>query len=102
MSETKVRPRHEEVTESATKLVPRYKVLVHDDNITHFQFVVWVICYVWRKFPQDALQITLEAHAKRVALVAVEPFERAEFHVDQAHSLARARKFPLKFTLEPE
>jgi ATP-dependent Clp protease adapter protein ClpS len=37
-----------------------------------------------------------------VALVCVETLEQAEFHVDQAHSLARGAKHPLTLSYEPE
>jgi ATP-dependent Clp protease adapter protein ClpS len=57
---------------------------------------------VFRKDEQEAVAITLEAHHNKVALVVVEPLERAEFHRDQVRSLARAKKFPLTVTYEPE
>ena len=51
---------------------------------------------------RDALAHLLEAHRTGVALVAVLGWEQAEHRVGQAHSLARTRKYPLTFTIEPE
>jgi ATP-dependent Clp protease adaptor protein ClpS len=90
------------VTENKTRHIPMYRVLLHDDSKTHIDFVVWIMLTVFRKDEQEAVAITLEAHRHKVALIVVEPLERAEFHRDQVHSLARAQKFPLTVTYEPE
>lgn len=81
--------------------VPLWKVLVHDDPHTHFDFVIGVLIEVFHLSKEKAYRITLEAHQRHVALVVIEPKERAEFHVDKAHSLSRTRKFPLTFSMEP-
>lgn len=47
-----------------------------------------------------AMDIMLEAHEAGVALIVVEPLERAEFHAEQVTSLARGRGFPLTVTYE--
>jgi len=84
------------------RLTPRYKVLIHNDEITVMDFVVFVLLQVFKKNAQDAVSIMSEAHHTGVALVTVLPLEEAELRVDQAHSLARAQKFPLTFSIEPE
>lgn len=92
----------ETVTENKTRHVPMYRVLLHNDDKTNIDFVVYILITVFRKDPQAAVAITLEAHDHGVALIVVEPMERAEFHRDQVHSLARAQKYPLTITYEPE
>ena len=92
----------DERTDSAARLAPLYRVLVHNDDVTTMDFVVRVLQTVFHKPPGEALEIMLTAHQTGVALVAVLPLEHAELKVDQAHSLARAAKFPLTFTCEPE
>lgn len=76
--------------------------MIHNDDVTPMDFVVYVLRDIFRKEVQEAVTIMLEAHETDVALVAVLPAEEAEFRVDRAHAVARARKFPLTFTLEPE
>lgn len=100
MSGTKINLLPEVVTETKTALYPQYKVLAHDDNKTEFGFVLWVIMEVWNLPMDKAYKIVLEAHYRKVGLVAIESFEKAEFHIDKAHSLARTAKFPLKFSME--
>jgi ATP-dependent Clp protease adaptor protein ClpS len=82
--------------------VPLYRVLLHNDDLTPMDFVIEVLRSVFARPLASASRIMHEAHAKGVALVEVVPFERAELHVDQARSLARAREFPLSFSIEPE
>lgn len=102
MSGTKVVHLPEKVTEEKTSHAPLYKVLIHNDPITPMDFVVAVLFSVFRKDEQTSIKIMLEAHEKDVALVTVTHLEKAEALCDQAHSLARLRKVPLKFSFEPE
>lgn len=87
-------------TEERTLLVPMYKVLIHNDNCTPAEFVVVVLATVFRLAVQQAVAVMLEAHETGVALVVVEPLERAEFHVEKVRSLARPRGYPLALSIE--
>lgn len=90
-----------EDTRTDESLAPLYKVLVHNDDVTPFHFVIGVLMQIFKLSAIRSFQVTLEAHSGGVALVVVEPREHAEFHIDQAHSLARGRNHPLTFTMEP-
>jgi len=79
-----------------------YRVLIHNDDKTTMGFVVQILVSVFALQNEKAIQIMLEAHDTQVALVTVETLERAEFHVEQCRSLARAQKYPLTLTIEPE
>lgn len=87
--------------ETVTRLAPRYKVLLHNDNDTPAEFVMTVISEVFQKDTAESYEIMMEAHRHNVALVAILGFEQAEFRTDQAHSLARGRGYPLTFSVEP-
>lgn len=89
-------------TKDVTKLAPRYRVLIHNDDVTPMEFVVKVLIEVFGLNGIRAAKIMLEAHFKGVALVTVLPLEEAEFRVEKAHALARTAKFPLTFSYEPE
>lgn len=91
----------EEHADTKEALAPRYKVLVHNDDITPFGFVTGVLIQIFKLSTIRAFQVTLEAHRGGVALVVVEAREHAEFHIEQAHSLARGRNYPLNFSMEP-
>ena len=85
-----------------TRLAPLYRVLIHNDEITPMDFVVRILREIFHLSWARSTQVMLTAHLKGVAHVVTEPLERAEFHVDQARSLSRARKFPLTFSVERE
>ena len=89
---TKDKPRH----------APMYRVFIHNDDVTPMDFVVHILRANFQKPEEEAIQIMLKAHHTNIAHVATLPLEQAEFRVEQTHSLARARKFPLKLTYEPE
>lgn len=89
-------------TQDKPRLAPRYRVLIHNDDVTPMDFVVHVLMNIFKKNISDAADIMLTAHNTGVALVVVLSLEEAELRVDQAHSLARTAKYPLTFTYEPE
>ena len=89
-------------THTITRLAPRYRVLIHNDDVTTVEFVVQILTDVFRLAMAQALTVMLEAHQSGAALVGVYSLEEAEFRVDQAHSRARTAKYPLTFTYEPE
>ena len=89
-------------TQTTPRLAPRYRVLIHNDDVTPMDFVVQMLTRFFKKEVTEAIEIMLEAHSRDVALVDIMGLEEAEFRVDQAHSLARGVKYPLTFTIEPE
>ena len=92
----------DEETEEETEEEPFYRVLIHNDDVTTFQFVMDVLVGIFKKKSNEAAEIAMEAHMKDVALVAVMPLAVAELRIDQAKSKARTAKFPLTFSYEPE
>jgi ATP-dependent Clp protease adaptor protein ClpS len=99
--ETQPERKIEQQTEPKTGLAPRWKVILHDDPVTTFDFVLGVLRKVFAKPAAEAYRITREAHDTGSALVDVLPLEQAEFRCEQVHSLARPLGFPLTATLEP-
>jgi ATP-dependent Clp protease adaptor protein ClpS len=95
---TEVRPG----TDERTMLAPLHRVIIHNDDVTPMDFVVDVLTRIFGLESRRAVEVMWEAHHSGCAHVITEPLERAEFHVDQAKSLARGRGFPLTFSIEPE
>lgn len=81
---------------------PPWKVLIHNDDVTPYNFVVAILIRIFELTPIIAEHVTYLAHTKGVALVAVLPKSEAERRVGKAHFAARLEGFPLTFTLEPE
>ncbi len=81
---------------------PPYRVLIHNDDVTPFDFVIAILIRVFEITPVFAEHITYLAHNNGMALVAVLPKSEAERRVGKAHFAARLEGFPLTFTIEPE
>lgn len=86
--------------ERREELAPQWKVLLVDDDVTTFEFVIWLLMSLFRKQRGEAEAITWEVHETGSALVTITSFERAELYVEQVQSLARPRGFPLTAEME--
>ena len=94
--------RSDEIAETETQLEPPYRVLIHNDDVTPFDFVIAVLRSVFMLTNALAEAITTEAHFKGIAYVMTLPLEEAKYRVGKAHGMARAAGFPLTFSIEPE
>jgi ATP-dependent Clp protease adaptor protein ClpS len=92
----------EEDIEQETAEEPPYRVLIHNDDVTPYDFVVAILIRIFALTPIIAEHITYLAHNKGVALVTVLPKTEAERRVGKAHFAARLEGYPLTFTVEPE
>lgn len=90
-----------EKTENKQRTCPMYKVIMHNDDVTHMDFVVGVLISIFGNEMQRAVEVMLEIHNNGHGLAGVFALEHAELKVDQCHSLARSRNFPLLCTIEP-
>ncbi len=77
-------------------LFPRFKVLLHNDDVNDMEHVIRSLMRVFRFDRQRSEEIMMEAHRNGLALCVVEPLEQAEFHRDQLIALS------LTSTIEPE
>jgi len=99
------RQRDEEViTESRQKLQkpPLYKVLLHNDNFTTMEFVVFILVTVFQKSESESVRIMLKVHHEGTGVAGVYPYDIAEMKAAKATHLAREREFPLLCTIEEE
>jgi ATP-dependent Clp protease adaptor protein ClpS len=90
------------VTESETRLKkpPLYKVLLHNDDYTTMEFVVFILEKVFQHTESDATRIMLQVHIQGKGVAGVYTYEIAETKAAQVEALARAREFPLLCTIE--
>lgn len=80
----------------------RFKVLLLNDHYTTMDFVVMVLCDVYRKSLEEAETIMLHVHENGQGVAGVYVRAIAEAKVKQTHRLARDHGFPLKCTIEPD
>lgn len=92
------------LTETETKLEkPKlFKVLLHNDDFTTMDFVVFVLEYVFMRSEAEAFVIMLKVHNEGMGLAGVYPYEIASMKAEKAMNLARSREFPLLCTVEEE
>lgn len=88
-------------TTTRTKLAPSWKVILHNDEITTFEFVTELLLSLFNKKRDEAVNLTYEVHYSGQAIVEITSRERAELYVDQVKSLARPRGYPLTASTEP-
>jgi ATP-dependent Clp protease adaptor protein ClpS len=79
-----------------------YKVLLHNDDYTTMEFVVWLLMTVFHHDTTSAQRIMLHVHQKGMGVAGVYPREVAETKVQKVLDLARSHEFPLECTMEPE
>ena len=91
----------EQETTARTQLAPQWKVILHNDDVTTFEFVIELLRTLFHKPQAEAVRLTFEVHESGSALVTITTFERAELYCEQVKSLARPRGYPLVATMEP-
>ena len=83
--------------ERRMSLIPRYRVLLHNDDFNEMGYVVRALQKSVPTLSREAAEaIMLEAHEEGVATVVVCPLELAELYRD------RLRTFKLTSTIERE
>jgi ATP-dependent Clp protease adaptor protein ClpS len=87
----------EQDVEHLLRLLPNYRVLLHNDDHNSMDFVVLALLRTVQRLSVDeAIKIMLEAHLTGKALVIVCPKETAEFY------RSRLEGYGLTSTIEPE
>ncbi len=79
---------------------PMYKVLLHNDDFTSMEFVVFVLKTVFGKNDNDAVQIMLNVHNQGIGIAGLYTLEIAEMKVMRVTDLAQSNDFPLLCTIE--
>jgi ATP-dependent Clp protease adaptor protein ClpS len=99
-SETEVERRED--TNLEERLEPRAKVIVHNDDVTPYDFVIMVLSRFFLLDSTEAEHVTWTAHSSGTALVAILPVTEAQKRVGRAHFAASLEGYPLTFSIEPE
>jgi ATP-dependent Clp protease adaptor protein ClpS len=89
-------------TKKKVERPPRFKVLLHNDDYTTMEFVVFILKSVFLKAEEDAMTIMLAVHHAGVGVAGVYSYEIAEAKANRVISLAQANEFPLLCTVEEE
>ena len=82
------------------KQARRFKVLLHNDDYTTMEFVVWVLETVFHHDETTATEIMLHVHRNGMGVAGVYSYEIAETRVKKVQALARDHEFPLRCSME--
>jgi ATP-dependent Clp protease adaptor protein ClpS len=90
------------VAESREKVEepPLFKVLLHNDDYTTMEFVVWILESVFAMPTEQALQVMLNVHLRGIGVAGIYTYEIAEMKVERTTTLAREQEYPLLVTME--
>ncbi|MBN1512876.1 MAG: ATP-dependent Clp protease adaptor ClpS [Phycisphaerae bacterium] len=83
-------------TRMAPRLLPPYKVLLHNDDVNEFTYVISAIVKLTPLSREEAIHRTLEAHETGITLLMVTHKERAELIQEQFAACS------LTVTIEPD
>lgn len=90
------------VIHNKVQLPKKYKVLLHNDDYTTMEFVIFILQGVFHKTLPEAEKIMLEVHHKGIGICGVYTFEIAESKAKKVERLARDHSHPLLCTIESE
>jgi ATP-dependent Clp protease adaptor protein ClpS len=79
---------------------PLFKVLLHNDDYTTMEFVVYVLQSIFNMPEDQAVQVMLNVHVKGIGIAGVYTYEIAEMKVAKTTALAQEHEFPLLVTME--
>jgi len=79
-----------------------FKVLLHNDDFTTMEFVVFILQYVFNREDAEAFTIMLKVHNEGLGIAGIYPYEIANMKSEKAMNLAKAREYPLLCTVDEE
>lgn len=79
-----------------------YKVIMHNDDFTTMEFVVYILTTIFRKEMLEAERIMMDVHTKGRGIVGLYPYDIAVTKVSLSMQKAKEEGFPFKVTVEEE
>ena len=79
-----------------------YRVLIHNDDVTTFEYVNYILHAVFLLSAEIADHIAWTTHENGYAVVVIRARPEAETLAKVANRLARSDGYPLTFTTEPD
>jgi len=89
-------------TDKAVEKPPLFRVLLHNDDYTTMEFVVYVLQSIFHQNELEAIRIMLAVHNEGVGVAGIFTREVAETKSERVMTLARDFEFPLLSTVEEQ
>ena len=90
------------LTRNNVRHIRRYKVILHNDDYTTFDFVIEVLMQIFNKPFEEAQTITYSVHENGMGIAGIYTREIAEMKVSEVHIAAENAGFPLRASYQPE
>lgn len=85
-----------------TQIDARYRVLIHNDDVTTFDYVINILGDIFMLSAELAEHIAWTTHKKGAAVVVIRPRSEAEKLSKVANHRSRGDGYPLTFSTEPD
>ena len=95
-------PVAESRTEQRVQPPRLWRVLLHNDDYTTQEFVVWILETLFQKPRAEAFAVMMNVHRTGLGIAGVYTHDIAETKTKAAKQLAEEHEFPLLVTMEPE
>ena len=79
-----------------------WRVLLHNDDWTTQEFVVWILETIFHKPRGEAFAIMMSVHRSGLGVAGVYTHDVAETKMKTTKQMAEQQEFPLLVTMEPE
>ena len=79
-----------------------WRVLLHNDDYTTQEFVVWILETVFNKPQPEAVAVMMRVHQSGLGIAGIYTRDVAETKVNATRRLAEQHEYPLLVTMEPE
>jgi ATP-dependent Clp protease adaptor protein ClpS len=79
-----------------------WRVLLHNDDYTTQEFVVWILETIFHKDRGEAFEIMMSVHRSGMGIAGVYTHDVAETKVRTTKQLAEEHEYPLLVTMEPD
>lgn len=89
-------------TDKKVEKPPLFRVLLHNDDYTTMEFVVYVLESIFHHSELEAIRIMLAVHNEGVGVAGIFTREIAETKSERVMTLARDFEFPLLSTVEEQ
>ena len=79
-----------------------WRVLLHNDDYTTQEFVVWILETIFHKPRAEAFDVMMSVHRSGMGIAGVYTHDVADTKLKTTRQLAEEHEFPLLVTMEPE
>ena len=102
MTGTDIDVQIDEKVKQVVKQPDNFKVIIMNDDITPMDFVIDIICSVFKHTIETAKELTLKIHKEGSCVIAVYTYEIAEQKGTEVTNASRAKGYPLQVIIEKE